>query len=132
MTATRLCLAALLVVVLSCSAAQAQCYVWPPSAPDACGPGSYCTNGCGLRYGPGYNLVPPYPPFQGMLAPPNPNNNGLSSPGFPTHPYARGPRDFYMFYDRAQDNPPPVFGGAAAYRSDFYMNSGRSQEIPRP
>jgi hypothetical protein len=60
-------------------------------APDALGPGYMCYNYCGCPYGPNYCLRPPWPPFQGMILPPNPNG-----PQFPTHPYARGPRDFFM------------------------------------
>ncbi len=68
------------------------CAPFVPQAPDACGPGFYATNCCGCLYGPNYCLRPPFPPFNGMLPPPN--NNG---PAFPTHPFARGPRDFFMY-----------------------------------
>jgi len=64
----------------------------PPRAPDACGPGSYCTNPYGMMYGPNYNVRPPFPPF--VLCPPPPC--GACPPNFPMHPFARGPRDFFM------------------------------------
>jgi hypothetical protein len=85
---------ALLVLTLAASAAPAQ-YYHPcvPRAPDARGPGFYCPNYCGLIYGPNYCLQPPFPPFQGMVLPPCPPSN---SPLFPTHPFARGPRDYFM------------------------------------
>jgi hypothetical protein len=82
------------------------CYPPPPPrppAPDACGPGSYCTGICGMTYGPNYYLRPPFPPFNGMLPPPsavlNGNGRGPFGPGspvFPAHPYARSPRDYFM------------------------------------
>src|SRR5690348_3342698 len=69
-------------------------------APDACGPGYYCQGPCGAVYGPNYCLRPPFPPFQGFLPPAQhcgPSAGGpLASPVFPTHPYARGPRDYFM------------------------------------
>jgi hypothetical protein len=103
-------LAAALMAPLAC----AQCYYPPiPQAPDMCGPGSYCRGRCGMVYGPNYCVRPPYPPFQGMIpGPPPPRPGGVQgpyggnamgppgSPLFPTHPYARGPRDFFMYYDK--------------------------------
>ena len=107
MSAIRLCSAALLAVALSASSASAQypCLA-PPQAPDACGPGYYCTNACGMRYGPGYCLYPPFPPFQGMVPGPPPKG-APGSPMFPTHPYARSPRDFFMYFDRGQEDQRP-------------------------
>jgi hypothetical protein len=104
-------------VVLTAALAQAQpycgCYYPPiPQAPDACGPGFYWTNNCGLTYGPAYCVRPPYPPFQGMVPGPPPPRCGpggsygpggvgpAGSPTFGTHPYARSPRDFFMYYDK--------------------------------
>jgi hypothetical protein len=46
-----------------------------PVAPDACGPGWYVVNGCGMVYGPNYYLVPPCMPFNGLL--PGPNGQAL-------------------------------------------------------
>lgn len=37
------------------------------TAPDACGPGFYATGVGGMCYGPNYWLVPPFPPFNGIL-----------------------------------------------------------------
>lgn len=108
-------------------AARAQYYDYPqrPQAPDACGPGFYSTGPCGMVYGPGYCLRPCYPPFQGFLLGPKagmsagamapnaagmgpggmgcmPNGpcNPLGSPVFPSHPWCRSPRDFFMYYER--------------------------------
>jgi hypothetical protein len=102
MKASLSCLAALL---LACAAAATvQANPWFPTpypqAPDACGPGYYCTGPCGMVYGPNYCLRPAGMPFNGFVPPVNNccgNGNGpLNSPLFPTHPYARGPRDFFM------------------------------------
>jgi hypothetical protein len=85
-----------------------RCFV--PQAPDACGPGYYAPNVAGQWYGPNYAIHPPYLPFNGMVLPPKaPGGGGLGGGGmgpggaggfqafsFPTHPYARGPRDFFM------------------------------------
>jgi hypothetical protein len=77
-------------------------------APDACGPGFYCQGPgpCGAVYGPNYCVRPGFEPFQGYLPPAQHQMHGwpgmqaaqgpLASPVFPTHPYARGPRDYFM------------------------------------
>lgn len=112
---------ALLSFSLGASLAHAQvyggCYYPPiPQAPDACGPGFYWTSVCGLTYGPAHCVYPPFPPFQGMVPGPPPPKFGPGGPGgvcgpggpcgpagsptFPTHPYARSPRDFFMYYDK--------------------------------
>jgi hypothetical protein len=129
MPVPRLFLGVLLGVALTAAAASAQpCYRPIPQAPDACGPGYYCRNPCGMIYGPGYCLRPCFPPFQGMIVGPPPKPAGpagamgagsmvggpcapgcgpCSVPGlpptpvFPTHPYARSPRDYFMYYDRS-------------------------------
>ena len=101
MRATFICLAALLGLALTGGTTSAQCVWYPiPQAPDACCPGYYVVNYWGAVYGPNYNLTPPYPPFQGMVCPPNNGNGGGQQPAFPTHPYARSPRDFFMYYDK--------------------------------
>ena len=101
----------LLVAAFAAPAAHAQCYVpYIPKAPDACGPGNFGTNYNGLYYGPNYCVFPPFPPYNGML--PGPCAPAAGAPGvgygslpgvngpvtFPTHPYARGPRDYFMVY----------------------------------
>lgn len=70
-------------------------------APDACGCGYYTTNVQGMTYGPNHYVYPPFPPFGGLL--PVPANGGrpagppwVGGPVFPTHPYARSPRDYFM------------------------------------
>lgn len=60
-----------------------------------------------MVYGPNYNLRPPFPPFNGMLPPPPwaqpPAAAGALVPEFPSHPYARSPRDYFMYpQDRDQ------------------------------
>jgi hypothetical protein len=104
MKATATGLGALLALTLLAPLAQAQCcYLPPPQAPDACGPGYYCNNLCGLTYGPNHCVYPPFPPFNGMVF--GPAGKGGCGPGafvspyFPTHPYARSPRDYFMVYD---------------------------------
>lgn len=84
------------------------CYYPPiPQAPDMCNPGFYWTSPCGLTYGPAHCPYPPFRPFQGMVpgpprgGPGGPGGpGGMNSPIFPTHPYARSPRDFFMYYDK--------------------------------
>lgn len=65
-------------------------YRCAPPAPDACGPGYFCTNGCGMNYGPNYCLTPGFPPFNGARPPMK------KPPGMPMHPFARSPRDYFM------------------------------------
>jgi hypothetical protein len=62
---------------------------YPRTAPDMCGPGFYSVNQCGAPYGPNYCVYPPFPPVGGM--PPT----DLAA-RFPTHPFARSPRDYFM------------------------------------
>jgi hypothetical protein len=135
-------LGAFLSFALTAGLAQAQpncgCYYPPiPQAPDMCGPGYYWTSTCGLTYGPSYCLRPPYGPFQGMVPGPPPPRFGpggpagpggacgpggpggpggpVGSPTFPTHPYARSPRDFFMYYDKDEPSyTPSTYGPIAA------------------
>jgi hypothetical protein len=80
-------------------------YLPIPQAPDALGPGYYAQNWCGAWYGPNYCVYPPYPPFNGMVPGPPVAQaiaNGMPAQAyggahFPTHPFARGPRDFFMY-----------------------------------
>ena len=100
MRQTLLGFGALLLLVAGASLAQADPYYYPyiRQAPDACGPGNYCTNYCGCPYGPNYWVRPPWEPFNGFR--PNllnqQNGNGAV---FAVHPFARSPRDFFMVGD---------------------------------
>ena len=98
-------------VFVATSLASAQYPPYPcmprPTAPDACGPGTYNTGRYGMVYGPNYNVHPPYPPFNGISpAPPwypRPAPVANLTPEFPSHPYARSPRDYFMYpQDRDQ------------------------------
>jgi hypothetical protein len=97
MTALTRWLGALAAIGVAASGALAD-YPWYPScrtAPDTCNPGYYYFNQSGGQYGPNYYLRPPFPPVQGI--PPFVNVNCNPRPvGFPTHPYARSPRDYFM------------------------------------
>jgi hypothetical protein len=107
-------LAAFVSVALTAGLCQAGpqygCYYPPiPQAPDMCNPGYFWTSVCGMSYGPSHCVYPPYAPFQGMVTPPPPcrgpgagpgGPGAMGSPTFPTHPYARSPRDFFMYYDK--------------------------------
>jgi len=55
---------------------------------------------------PGIFCPPPFPPFQGVL----PASNGgppISGCPVPQHPYARSPRDFFMYGDRDNNGNRP-------------------------
>jgi hypothetical protein len=111
MKRTLLAVGALVVtlVVLPSAKANPPFPYYPPQAPNACGPGFYCTNGYGMVYGPNYWVRPPFEPFQGFRPPVNPSGGrgcgcgGEQGPGgvpaFPMHPFARSPRDFFMQMD---------------------------------
>jgi hypothetical protein len=132
---------ALLGTALAASTAAAQVpFIPPPPAPDMCrGGGYYCSNCCGMRYGPCYNLQPACPPFQGMVLGPQGAQKayGAGMPmggslGFPSHVYARSPRDYYMvdvdplayspynygpvspLYAPGRYAPPPYYGAGSA------------------
>ncbi len=106
-------------VLLLASAASAQCYwITPvskmpvPHAPDARGPGYYVfVPGCnthGTLVGPNYCLYPPFAPFQGILPPMGPSGGAMQGPppgpaAFPSHPFVRSPRDFFMFNEAMED-----------------------------
>jgi hypothetical protein len=95
------CLGAMLLLAGCANLACAQC---PQQCPQQYGPvpAPVMPYGGGPWMGPCYNVRPPFPPFNGMLpAPPQANNNGFGNGcPFPQHPYAHGPRDFFMYYDR--------------------------------
>jgi hypothetical protein len=104
MKALLLSLVAMLLVTVGSSTARAQyppcppvnpwcCPVPPPRAPDAMGPGYPAPNCYGQWYSNQY-VYPSFSPFQGVLPIPScPNQQGG---GFPSHPFARSPRDFFM------------------------------------
>jgi hypothetical protein len=115
MRTTWIAFGVLFTLALSASSARAQfypnygCGPYVPTAPDACGPGFYATNCYGQVFGPNYNLYPPFAPWNGALFPPaqaGGQGGGIGGVGFPTHPFARSPRDFYMYYEREQDWSP--------------------------
>jgi hypothetical protein len=110
-----LSLSAMLLACLAASPSNANPWsVYPPIAPDACGPGFYSSHPCGMAYGPNHYLRPCWEPFNGFVpgfgqpgqpgglpALPSPGVAGPDpglppSPTFPSHPYARSPRDFFM------------------------------------
>jgi hypothetical protein len=112
MKATISWLGALLLAAAASSAAQANgpcncAYCWYPQlagcrqypqAPDAChGGGYYCTNAYGQGYGPYYNIRPAFAPYSGVG--PGGFGGGGGQVAFPVHPYARSPRDFFMWND---------------------------------
>ena len=117
MKATILWAGALLATALAASLASADPYCSPvfhvplPPAPDACGPGFYTVGPCGMVYGPNYWLRPPWEPFNGYYSPPYKGAPMAAGPGlpgplpvkFPTHPYVRGPRDFFMSRENMED-----------------------------
>jgi hypothetical protein len=99
-------------VLAACLSATAQAQVCAPAlhqplgfAPDACGPGFYAAGPYGMVYGPNYYLRPPWPPY--LFVPPGPGGFGAGGPGgqavFPTHPFARGPRDFFMWTEAQEE-----------------------------
>jgi hypothetical protein len=102
MKATITGLAALLALAVFAPASHAQYY--PPSypryyapiprAPDLCNPCNYYSPYTGANF----NVYPPFQPFNGAVFPPsNGNGNGMGATQlFPTHPFARSPRDYFM------------------------------------
>ena len=102
MRATVCCLGALLVALALSGAAQAQQpfpngYGNYMQAPAASGPGYSYYNGWGAPYGSAYWPHPPWPPV-GTVPPDfsSQQNQQNAPPMFPTHYYARSPRDFFM------------------------------------
>jgi len=105
-------LGAILCACVTASLAQAQ-YMAPAlhspllPAPDACGPGFYGVGPGGCVYGPNYCLRPAFPPVNGVPPPPwcGQGTNGCCPlmAAFPTHPYARGPRDYFMWTEAQRE-----------------------------
>ena len=132
MRATLTSLVLVLAVGLLPSQANAQgccCYLPPPQAPDMRGPGYLWTSPYGITYGPNYNVRPPFPPFHGMIfAPPKPPPGcPVGSPGgslgFPSHLYARSPRDFFMIDTHPAANP-------YSYRGTSPLSPVRGDYVP--
>jgi hypothetical protein len=132
----------LLAVALSGAPLSAQCcYIPPPPAPDMLGPGYYWTSPYGITYGPNYVVRPPFPPFQGMiLAPPKPpcppGSPMMGMPGgslgFPSHLYARSPRDYFMIDVDPAANPYSYGGTSPLYPGDrgAYVPPERPMSVP--
>jgi len=94
-------------VAASLASAQYPPYPCMATAPNAYGPGMYHSGPSGMGNGPNYNINLPPQPFNGIMPappwvrPPAPPANLV--PEFPSHPYARSPRDFFMYpQDRDQ------------------------------
>ncbi len=110
MRATAMLLAAAVLLLIGTSAHAQPAFLRPPGVcippnPVFYGPGA-CPNAC---YGPTYCFqgacLPPRP-FNGVLPFATPAMPGYAPPGypgvagpigFPTHPFARSPRDFFMY-----------------------------------
>ncbi len=103
---------ALVVGALAASLASAADYWYPVSfshfhhAPAPCGPG-YCASGyCpgspgGMAYG--ANPYGPMPPTPFVMGPPPIVETGREVRPWPTNPYVRGPRDFFMWRENMED-----------------------------
>jgi hypothetical protein len=105
MKATLACIGALVAVAVAGSNTLAQ-YGYPPQpyycgqpsypvAPDLCGPYFYCNNGC-TWYGPSFNVYPPFPPVGGITP-------SLPQCGQAYHPWAHGPRDYFMWTEAQRE-----------------------------
>lgn len=86
-------------VILAGTAGATQAYYpyyfpYAPQAPSMCC-GYYSVNDYGAQYGPNYFVYPPFPPFQGARPNLQPQQS-KPQPNFPTHPFARSPRDYFM------------------------------------
>jgi hypothetical protein len=107
MKATFTCAGALLGMTLAASLADAGPYLSPvfctplPPAPDTCRPGFYVQGPAGMVYGPNYYLMPPTVPYIPNIPPAKCGPQPI--PGYPSHPYMRGPRDFFMWRENMED-----------------------------
>ena len=84
--------------------------------PDMTGPGIYFVTPAGLVTGPHYYVNPPWCPETGYQPGPRPCKSapvsGVAPPpmagglptvsSFPSHPYVRSPRDFFMFHENLE------------------------------
>jgi len=104
MKAVYACAGAVLGVVACASLLRADPYTWyPQQAPGAWGPGSYVTNPwygtcdpCCPLYHPPCSPVGSCPPRPGCLSTQCGPQRGPEIATFPSHPFARGPRDYFM------------------------------------
>jgi hypothetical protein len=144
---------AIVAAVLAASTADAQNFGrCVPQAPDCCGPGYYAPNWFGVNYGPNYNLYPGYSPYNGPVGFPSFNARGGAQGGFgpggaggsggsgaapplsfPTHPYARSPRDFFMVDDESSRAPVPSgYGFSAPLAPQPYLAPSPAPLTPAP
>jgi hypothetical protein len=140
---------AALVAVLAVSTADAQNFGrCVPQAPDCYGPSYYAPNWYGLYYGPNYDLYPGYSPYNGPVGFPSFNARGgfggfggagaggagAAPPlSFPTHPFARSPRDFFMVDDESSRPPVPSgYGFSAPLAPAPYPAAGPVRLTPAP
>jgi hypothetical protein len=90
----------------------------PPRAPDFQNTRPFYYNTAfGMTYGPNYYVYPPFNPYQGVLPGPSANwscgpsggdvlaAKALGIAAFPSHLYARGPRDFFMIETDPRASP---------------------------
>ncbi len=139
---------------LLAAAASAQCcgIIPPPQAPDMYNTRPYYYSTCfGMTYGPNWCLRPPYAPFQGFIGPVQGYGAGAAAPGvagFPSHLYARSPRDFFMVetdprsspysygyvtpYDRLGRLPPPAPAIGAVPAVPGASGAGGVEPLPPP
>lgn len=85
-----------------------------PCGPQNCGPQMampyappVMPQGYGWAPPPGLFGPPPFPPFQGVLPASNQQANNYGGCPYPQHPYARSPRDFFMYGDRDNNGTQP-------------------------
>ena len=102
-------IAAAVLLALAAPGAQAQWFPGPPPSPYACNSPYITTGPNGQCCMPIYQFRGPClpPPFNGMLPTPQPRGaaggGGLQFANFATHPFAHGPRDFFMYGQQYND-----------------------------
>jgi hypothetical protein len=99
-----------------------------------CNPGFYFRDCCGNVYGPNYNVMPPFPPFQGMLLGPGGlggagGPGGPGSLGFPTHRFARSPRDYFMIDVDPRVSPYTYGATSPLYTPGVYERVGTYERV---
>lgn len=123
--------AGLAAVLLFTSVSSAQYWVTPvlkqpyPPNPDACGGGWYSMNACGAVYGPNYWLIPPYPPFNGIL----PGKTGQvlqqAQAGVPPWPQGPVPPGYTPPQWSPMQAPRPDRPAVGIYPSHMYIRGPR-------